>query len=292
MKIVSGKSLLLLPLFLMAAASGSLFAQSPFLNVVSQNYANAGSTSTPTVRLWASGLAGTGSGSTQACFVYAAAVGVPAATTTCQTVQPDSNIVTATVPAVGPVQVGSVYLRVNYPSFVYNTNSLQFIWVNPTNCNVSITGDACPVSTSLTLSQAVVGSGDTTLSINGTGFAPPIDVGTARAYFAPPGGSPQELLQVPSVTNTKVDVVVPAGLLTAVGTGYFFVEVGGKNSNPLAFNIVNPSITSVSPTFGVLGTSPTLTLTGSFPNPTTGAATLSVGFSKPGATGPTAITPT
>lgn len=289
MKIVSRKSLLLLPLFLMAAASGSLFAQSPILNVVSQNYANSGST--PTVRLWASGLAGTGSGSTQVCFTYMGTIGAPAATTSCQTVQPDSNMVTATVPAVGPVQTGSVFLRVNYSTFTYNTNSLQFIWLDPATCNVPITGSACPVGSSLTPSQIVVGSGDTALSINGTGFAPPIDVGTAQAYFAPPGGSPQ-LLTPTAVSNTRVDLTVPSSLLTAAGTGYFFVSVGGKNSNPLPFNIVPPSITSVSPTFGVLGTSPTLTLTGNFPNPTTGAASPAVGFSKPGATGPATITPT
>lgn len=292
MKIVSRKSLLLLPLLQMAAASGSLFAQSPILNVVSQNYANTGST--PTVRLWASGLAGTGSSSTQVCFQYLTVIGVPA-TTTCQNAQQNSDVVTATVPSVALAQNNaSVFLRVAYSTFTYNTNSLQFIWLDPATCNVPITGNACPSSTSLSVSQAVVGSGDTALSINGTGFAPPIDVGTAQVYFAPPGGSPQ-LLQAPNpiaVTNTKVDVTLPSAYLTAVGTGYFFVSVGGKNSNPVLFNIVNPSITSVSPTFSVLGTSPTLTLTGSFPNPTTGAASPTVSFSKPGATGPASITPT
>lgn len=82
------------------------------------------------------------------------------------------------------------------------------------------------------------------------------------------------------VTDTSATLVIPSSLVTSVGPNviYGLNPVNDIQSNNLAFNVVAPSITSISPVAITAGVGPTpLTVTGLALNPGTAATTLNYG---------------
>jgi hypothetical protein len=269
------------------AGSMGLLAQSPLLYSVSQNYSFLNTT--PSIRLFGSNL--TGTLSTEVCFLSGSA-GTPGVFPVCQAVTGTSQVLTATVPASANPLAGTVYVRQTNAAAQTTTNSLAYYWI-------SATATPAPVLSTLSRNQAVVGSGDISVSLSGNGFAPASGVGT-QAYFVPPLGSPTAL-STNLNGDTSVTAVIPAGLLDQTGTGYLYVQVaspvGAVNSTSIPFTVALPSISSVSPPVGLVNSSPTVTLTGAFPDQTNGAEKrLAVVFTKPGGApvtiAPASITPT
>jgi IPT/TIG domain len=102
-----------------------------------------------------------------------------------------------------------------------------------------------PTITSLNPTLGPVG---TTVTITGTNFA--ASQGTSTVTFNGTAATPT------SWATTSITVPVPAGATT----GNIVVTVGGVASNAVAFAVTPPpSITSLSPTFGQVGTSVTIT---------------------------------
>lgn len=263
------------------AGSLGLLAQSPLLYSVSQNYSFVNTT--PSIRLYGSNL--TGTLSTEVCFL-SGAVGTPGIFPVCQTVNGTAQMVTATVPTSASPLAGTVFVRQTNAAAQTNTNSLAYYWISPT-------ATPAPILSTLSRNQAVVGSGDINVTLSGNGFAPASGVGT-QAYFVPPLGSPTAL-STNLNGDTSVSAVIPAGLLDQAGTGYLYVQVASPvdavNSTSLPFSIALPSISSVSPSVGLVNSSPSVTLTGAFPDQTIGAEKrLAVVFTKPGGA-PVTITP-
>jgi len=121
-------------------------------------------------------------------------------------------------------------------------------------------GTPTPVITSVSPNSIVVGSPDTTVTVNGTGFTPSSvvqwnGVALTTTYYASSG-----------VSFLAADV--PAKFLTGVGTVSITVDSSAAIppvSNALPVKIVNPpapTLTSISPNAGPVNTAVTLTLTG------------------------------
>ena len=162
---------------------------------------------------------------------------------------------------------------------------------SPQTVNLTGTGTALPVITSLSTKSGTVG---TSVTITGTGFGG--SQGSSTVTF---GGA------VATPTNWKAtSIVVPVP--TAATTGNVTVTVNGGASNGVAFTVV-PIITSVTVGTGIAGTSVTITGTGFGPSqgsslvtfngtstvPTTWSATsvtAPVPAAAPGGTGSVVVT--
>ena len=117
---------------------------------------------------------------------------------------------------------------------------------SPQTVNLTGTGTALPTITSLSLTSGLVG---TSVTITGTGFAG--SQGSSTVTFNGVSATPT------SWKSTSITTTVPA----AATTGNVVVAVAGGASNGVAFT-VQPSITSLSTTSGIAGTSVTITGSG------------------------------
>ncbi len=115
-----------------------------------------------------------------------------------------------------------------------------------------------PVVNSVSPSNVLVGSGDTTIEVTGGQFTPSSEIVFESRTFP-----------TTYVSSTKLTMVLPAGYMSAVGTYSFQVITpapGGGTSNSVPFIVENltPVLTSISPTSAPLGALGfTLTVSGS-----------------------------
>jgi hypothetical protein len=103
---------------------------------------------------------------------------------------------------------------------------------------------------------AAVGQGDTSITLSGA-FPIPATVNWNNA--------PTEVtLSVTASAPNSITAVIPQSLLSAAGTAQIFVtDASGNFSNSISFNIVNPTISSISPTeVGVGSTDLTINVIG------------------------------
>lgn len=117
---------------------------------------------------------------------------------------------------------------------------------SPQTVNLTGTGTALPVITSLSVTSGVVG---TSVTITGTGFGSP--QGSSTVTFN------GVLATATTWKSTSIVVTVPA----AATTGNVVVTVNGGASNGVAFTVV-PHISSLSASSGIAGTSVTITGSG------------------------------
>src|SRR5258708_7128837 len=114
------------------------------------------------------------------------------------------------------------------------------------------------------------------LKLTGTGFSPAVDNGLTStpivvlptvtlidATGARVTGPPEDLT-IPDTTGDEIDVALPQSF---AAPGIYDVEVANPNGNTTTLTGAltidpPPSITSVAPTFGLVGTTVTITLTG------------------------------
>ena len=117
---------------------------------------------------------------------------------------------------------------------------------SPQTVNLTGTGTTLPSITGLSATSGMVGS---SVTITGTGFGG--SQGTSTVTFNGTAATP--------MTWKSTSVVVPVP--TAATTGSVLVMVNGGPSNGVSFTVV-PSITGLSSTSGIAGTSVTITGTG------------------------------
>jgi len=99
--------------------------------------------------------------------------------------------------------------------------------------------------TSITPSYAIIGSPDTVITLNGSGF---VNSSTAQI-----GGNYPQTLNTTYISPTQLTATIPASDLTSIVYYSIFVNnpvIGGGASNSLAFQVqrLAPVITSISPT--------------------------------------------
>jgi hypothetical protein len=143
----------------------------------------------------------------------------------------------------------------------------------------SFTVTPSPVITGLLPTSGAVGA---TIAITGSNF-------TAGGTQSPQVVFNPELFASPiSSTDTSITVAVPAGAVT----GDLLVSVGGGNSNSVLFTVTSsdPSITSITPGAGVVGTSVTITGTNFGTSQGTSTVTFNGTTGTPTSWSPTSIT--
>jgi DNA-binding beta-propeller fold protein YncE len=106
-----------------------------------------------------------------------------------------------------------------------------------------------PTITSLSPNSGAIGS---SVTITGTNFGPAYSQYSSLVTF---NGTQVLPTSVASWSNTSIVVAVPAGATT----GNVVVNQGGQVSNGKAFTVLAPRISSLSPTFGAIGNSVTIT---------------------------------
>jgi IPT/TIG domain len=145
------------------------------------------------------------------------------------------------------VSWGSSTLQVEVP--VGATTGNVIVKVSGVSSNSeTFTVTASPVITSLSQTSGAVGS---SLTITGSGFSAG-GTQTPQVVF-----NPQLYASPTTSSDTSATVTVPLGATT----GDVLVSVGGGDSNGVLFTVTSsdPSISSISPSGGVVGTSVTIT---------------------------------
>ncbi len=159
-----------------------------------------------------------------------------------------SNSITATIPGTLLQTAGLYQVTVKNPApGGGESNTVVFTVKNPV-----------PVITSVTPSEAGVGSGDTTVTVAGSGFVSASDV-----YFG------DTVVSKTALTSSSITVTVPGILLQTAGQYQVKVKnsaPGGGDSNAISFSVKNPApaITSVTPSEAGVGSGDTIvTIAGS-----------------------------
>lgn len=137
-------------------------------------------------------------------------------------------------------------LQVQVPAGVTSGNVVVTVSGKASNAK-SFTVTPPPVITGLSLTSGPVGA---TIAITGSNF-------TAGGTQSPQVVfNPQIFASPISSTDTSITVAVPAGS----ATGDLLISVGGGNSNSVLFTVTssNPSISSLTPAGGVVGTGVTI----------------------------------
>jgi large repetitive protein len=143
-------------------------------------------------------------------------------------------------------------------------------WGNTLTATDTVQIVATPVITPpLVPSSAAAGTPGLQLTVNGANFLVPANVGNAVlagsvAEWIAPNAQPVVLATVVA-SATQLTATIPAALLTSAGTAQIaVVQPNGASSNTVAFPVVAPAITSLSPSFVTAGAAAfTLTVTGS-----------------------------
>ncbi|MBF0609233.1 MAG: hypothetical protein HQL61_16970, partial [Magnetococcales bacterium] len=158
------------------------------------------------------------------------------------------NSITATVPGTLLQTLGQYQVKVKNPApGGGDSNTVVFTVKNP-----------APVITSVTPSEAAIGSGDVVVAIAGNGL-----VSTSEVYFG------DTVVSKTALTSTSITVTVPGILLQTAGQYQVKVKnpaPGGGDSNAISFSVKNPApaITSVTPSEAGVGSSDTIvTIAGS-----------------------------
>jgi len=158
-----------------------------------------------------------------------------------------STELTITLSATQLATGGRFGVHVNNPKpYGGNSNSLTFTVANPT-----------PILTAVNPTQALAGSGDTQITLTGSGF-----IAKSKAEFK--GGA----LTTTYLSSTMLTAIIPASKLTAPGD--FDVTVnnptpGGGTSTSFTFSVLSPvpTLTSISPNQATVGSAAiTMTVNG------------------------------
>lgn len=251
---------------LLAVLGGSTaFAQSPQLSLIGPNYGTLNTT--PTVRLIGYDLQGPLG--TQVCFR-----GFAQESELCNPITPPNSFdYTVTLPNLGFVGAGEVTVRTFYSGF--NTSASRTFYVNPTGLP--------PTASSVNPPTIVSGSDNINTTVTGTNLAGSTPtIATAYEFGFP------DVVAMPVQSSAATQVV---GLYTIAQFGYYptghryifatrFVDDRPLNSALIPFNLVEPSITSTSPTSLVTGGAMSITVNGNF-STGSGATPTQIYFLKP-----------
>ncbi|MBF0592617.1 MAG: hypothetical protein HQL02_11075 [Nitrospirae bacterium] len=148
------------------------------------------------------------------------------------------NSITATVPSSLLQTLGQYQVKVTNPTpGGGDSNTVQFTVKNP-----------APAITSVTPSEAAVGSGDVVVTIAGSGFISSSDV-----YFG------TTVVSKTAITANSITATVPGSVLQTLGQYQVKVKnpaPGGGDSNMFAFTVKNPApvITGITPSEAAIGT--------------------------------------
>jgi hypothetical protein len=219
--------------FLLLAA-GQVRAQTPVITSISPNTASTCST----------GLTLTVNGSGFSSDTYPAyAATVYFGTTALTTTFISTSQLTATVTAASltPARTVSVTVR-------------QLGGITSNAVNFTVTAGVQASISSISPSSAAVGSGNTTITITGSGFEP-----SSTAYW----GINRSVLSTTYVNSTTLTAIIASTRLVTAGTFDIVVRNTCGYSNAVPFTVIGFSITSVSPNSAVAcGSGITITVTG------------------------------
>ncbi|MES0336673.1 MAG: IPT/TIG domain-containing protein, partial [Candidatus Magnetobacterium sp. LHC-1] len=158
------------------------------------------------------------------------------------------NSITATVPGTLLQTLGQYQVKVKNPApGGGDSNTVSFSVKNP-----------IPAITSVTPSEAAIGSGDVVVTIAGSGF-----VSSSEVYFG------DTVVSKTAFTYNSITATIPGTLLQTAGLYQVTVKnpaPGGGDSNAIAFSVKNPApaITSVTPSEAAVGSgSVIVTISGS-----------------------------
>lgn len=220
-----GSANCILVVSLVTLVPSGLLAQSPFLHVVGPNFTTVGNP--VTVTLTGFDLAGT-VGLPQVCYTPSGSMTPCPVALTGVTVS-SSNLLGATLPAPASASSGSIAVRPNFGGIQIFSNSLQFYVQN--------SGDLpAPVLSQLAPAEVLADSPTLDLTLTGSGFSPPLDVGTA-AYLVLPGSNPVALSTTVQ-SGSQLLAAVPADLLVSAADYRLFVTVGSRTTALLRFRVV------------------------------------------------------
>jgi RHS repeat-associated protein len=145
-----------------------------------------------------------------------------------------ATLLETSVPFDAPVGAGSMTVTTRG-----GTTSASFTVENP-----------APVLVSLSPDSAVAGSGAFALTLNGSNFIPSSSVHFGNTILTPT-----------FISSSQLQASIPASAIASPGTVQVTVTnppPGGGTSNAIAFTVIGPVITSLSPSSGPIGTPVTI----------------------------------